>query len=657
MSIEKLTIVNVVGPIEEIDTFAKNIYLFDNIQIIDALEEVNSGRFTLPMTQENINEILGLKDLATNKSKESIRQYEEMLNELNHYYGDSLKIDNDLIRNGEIHSEKILEQADIFLYTLKEKTNQLNFNKEKLKETKNSINYYSYLKDINIPMRELIELKNFSFSLGTITNDNAIRLKLIYPSIPSVLFHLGETDNSEQVYFVVSENNFSVETDRVLKALDFKELKGFDSSFQSTPKQIVQLLEEKKNSLEKEVEILQEVHNKYLEETRNEAELLYNQLSIVITINTIKNYVAFSEDNFYFSGWLPKRLKKEFEDAVKAPGIRILYQDPDENNPHIPTKLRNNWLFKPFEKLIKMYGIPNYLELDPTPFFSLTYILCFGYMFGDVGQGLILFLVGWYIEKKGSWLGGIASRVAIASIVFGFLYGSVFGLEDIIPALWLRPMENTTTLLLSAVVLGVFMILIAYIYSLINKKRQHEEEEEYFGKNGISGFLIYILILAIVLMIYNYLPANSIVEDIIIGIIVVLTIAIFLAMPLMNLLKHRRFMYDINGEYYIASFFEVFEMYLSMLSNTLSFIRVGAFALTHVGMFMAFQTIANMAGGGVAGVIILIIGNIFILGLEGLIDFIQCLRLEFYELFGKYFNGDGIEFVTVSQEIDKVLQR
>ena len=92
-------------------------------------------------------------------------------------------------------------------------------------------------------------------------------------------------------------------------------------------------------------------------------------------------------------------------------------------------------------------------------------------------------------------------------------------------------------------------------------------------------------------------------------------------------------------------------MFLSMLSNTLSFIRVGAFALTHAGMFMAFDTIAEMCGGGVAGVIILIIGNIFIICLEGLIDFIQCLRLEFYELFGKYYEGNGTEFIPVSQKV------
>ena len=84
-----------------------------------------------------------------------------------------------------------------------------------------------------------------------------------------------------------------------------------------------------------------------------------------------------------------------------------------------------------------------------------------------------------------------------------------------------------------------------------------------------------------------------------------------------------------------------------MLSNTLSFIRVGAFALTHVGLFLAFETLAKMIGGGVGGIVVLILGNVLIIVLEGLIDFIQCLRLQFYELFSKYYTGDGEEFVPV----------
>lgn len=652
MAIEKLTLVNVVGKRKDVNTFAKDIYLFNDVQIVNAINEVESGRYTLPVTEENVGEILGMRNLLPNSARDEKKDIEAELKRIQDLYDGTLQVDFELLKNISLNTEEIIKQARKFNHELEDKMDRLNFVDKQLSETEKSIHYYKLLEQINIPMRELNNLKYFSFELGTLTKDNANRLKLIYPSIPSVIFHIDNDEEEEQIYLVVNDNNFKTETDRVLKALDFKPIEGFDVSYQRSPSQIVEMLEGKKIVLEREKRELEEIRSRELDKITNEANLIYNELNILQVISFVKSYIAFGDENFYFSGWIPVSQKDKFKDDLTNKDLKILYQEPEDKE-NVPTKLKNNWLFKPFEQLVLMYGVPNYLEIDPTPFFSLTYILFFGYMFGDVGQGLVLLLAGWIAEKKGMSLGGVASRVAIASIIFGFLYGSVFGVETWIPALWIKPMQNTTTLLITAVVVGVIMLIISYIYSLINKRREHETEEEYFGKNGYSGFFVYLLVLTVGLMMFNYIPSTALTRDIIIAIIVILTLMVFLAVPLMNLIKHRKFSYDVKGEYYISSFFEVFEMYLSMLSNTLSFIRVGAFALTHVGMFMAFQTIAEMAGGGLTGVIILIIGNIFILVLEGLIDFIQCLRLEFYELFGKYYEGDGVEFLNIQEEVKK----
>lgn len=99
-----------------------------------------------------------------------------------------------------------------------------------------------------------------------------------------------------------------------------------------------------------------------------------------------------------------------------------------------------------------------------------------------------------------------------------------------------------------------------------------------------------------------------------------------------------------NG-YFIESSFSIVETIISIFSGTISFIRVGAFAINHVGLFLAFSTIGNMIGTKTGSIVMIIIGNIVILGLEGLIVFIQSLRLEYYEMFSKYYIGDGREFV------------
>jgi V/A-type H+-transporting ATPase subunit I len=116
--------------------------------------------------------------------------------------------------------------------------------------------------------------------------------------------------------------------------------------------------------------------------------------------------------------------------------------------------------------------------------------------------------------------------------------------------------------------------------------------------------------------------------------------------PLASRLAHADKLYrESPADYYIEEGFGVIETLLSMMSNTISFIRVGAFALNHVGLYIAFATMGDMMGAAWEDIAVLVIGNVIIIGLEGLIVFIQALRLEYYELFTKYFRGDGVEYL------------
>ena len=115
-----------------------------------------------------------------------------------------------------------------------------------------------------------------------------------------------------------------------------------------------------------------------------------------------------------------------------------------------PTKLKNPKLFKPFEMYVKMYGLPAYGEMDPTWFVAITYSFIFGAMFGDAGQGLLLFIGGLFLYKRNiSILPESSAAPESFSTFFGLMFGSVFGFEDLIPALWLRPVDSMTTIPLS----------------------------------------------------------------------------------------------------------------------------------------------------------------------------------------------------------------
>lgn len=241
--------------------------------------------------------------------------------------------------------------------------------------------------------------------------------------------------------------------------------------------------------------------------------------------------------------------------------------------------------------------------------------------------------------------------MAVSSIVFGFIYGSVFGNETLLPTLWVRPFSSINTILITAVVVGVAMLLCAYAYSIINKLRNHDIKEGWFGPSGVAGLVLYLTLLCCVLCALGYIPGGQPFAMPLGIAAVVLVFLVLFREPIANAIRHRKLYDTTAGDYYVEAGFGLFEMLLGMLSNTLSFIRVGAFALTHVGLFMAFETLATMVGGGFGGIIVLFLGNVLIIVLEGLIDFIQCLRLQFYELFSKYYTGDGVEFIPLNSEI------
>lgn len=655
MAIENVMMMNVVGKINYVDRFAKDIFLFNDIQIVDAMNEIDTGRFTLPVCEENIGELLGFAQLVPGENMVDEKIFVQKVQKLNELYDNKLTLDTKALSKKEYDLGEILEKADRFQNYLDTEFENLGKAREELKRVNTSIEAYEYIKNIDVKMEDLNNMEYFTYTIGSVSKDNAARLKSIYNTVTSIVFHVGDTSQNEEVFMIISPKDFEVETNRILKALNFKLVEGYDDAYIKAPGDILADLGLEKVKLEKTISENETLLEKHRNENKVEAEEVFNVLTLYANLNIIKKYMTFSEENFYFSGWVSKKDRVALEKiAAQYDNMIVMFTDPDAANKP-PTKMKNNWVFRPFETLVKMYGVPAYNELDPTPFLSITYLFCFGYMFGDVGQGLVLLLAGYIFGKRGVELGHVIARMACSSIIFGFIYGSIFGNESILPTLWVRPFENINTVLLTAVVLGVVMLFVAYLYSIINKLRAGDIKEGLFGKNGIAGFVLYISILLCALCATGIIPGGSAFTPFLAVLAVALVILVLLREPIANTIRKRK-LYDTSaGDYYVESGFELFEMLLAMLSNTLSFIRVGAFALTHVGLFMAFETLATMVGGGFGGVIVLIIGNVLIIVLEGLIDFIQCLRLQFYELFSKYYTGDGEEFVPLSSEIRNTL--
>ncbi len=314
----------------------------------------------------------------------------------------------------------------------------------------------------------------------------------------------------------------------------------------------------------------------------------------------------------------------------------------DVKNP--PTKLKNLKIFKPFEMFIKMYGLPAYNEIDPTSFVAITYSVIFGIMFGDVGQGLCLVIGGLLVYKLAKMnLAAIIALAGVFSTIFGFLYGSIFGFEEVLHPIWLSPRENVMTMLITTVGFGVFLIVLSMVINIINAIKAKDWGRLFFDTNGVAGLVFYSALITCVVLVFTGHALPAIIFFIIFFAIPL--VLIFLREALTHLLqKKSRIFPEHKGMFFVENTFEMFEVLLSYLTNTISFLRIGAFALSHAAMMGVVMILAGAGEGAHPNIIVIIIGNIVVSALEGLVVGIQVLRLEYYEMFSRFYKGTGKEF-------------
>jgi V/A-type H+-transporting ATPase subunit I len=338
------------------------------------------------------------------------------------------------------------------------------------------------------------------------------------------------------------------------------------------------------------------------------------------------------------AGWVPAQavadLHARLANSLALP-FDMTARDPRrDERALVPTVPKRSPLLAPFATLVKQYGIPQYGEIDPTPLFAVTFLLMFGMMFGDVGHGAVIALAAWWFRdrlKSFAWFGIAAG---ISSMLFGFVFGSVFGVEHWLPALWMAPLHDPILMLKVALIWGIVFIVVACLLGIYNRIVTGNLEGAVFAPHGAVNLLFYLGFLAGG---YGLATAGSFGR--LPGLVVIgalATLAIY----------QWRHLTGPTGEKALIVFIETLDTVIVYLSNTLSFLRVSAFSLNHAALAIAIFTLADMLGT-VGTVITLILGNLFILVLEGGIVMIQVMRLEYYEGFSRYFSGDGHEFAPL----------
>ncbi|HOO36745.1 MAG TPA: V-type ATPase 116kDa subunit family protein [Deltaproteobacteria bacterium] len=364
---------------------------------------------------------------------------------------------------------------------------------------------------------------------------------------------------------------------------------------------------------------------------------------------------AFSSRAMFITGWMDVADKDRLYTLLQGIcGDRFMVTISDTRDPQAPVRLRNMRLLKPFELLVEAIGTPANSEIDPTALTAVTFVLMFGLMFGDLGQGLVLFLCGvllrWIALKRGgrdsklSQAGGILIACGLCAALCGVLYGSVFSSEHIIPAVWFHPMENIMRLFSITILMGVFIIVTGLCVNIINNFLASRYTQALFEEKGLAVLIPYT---AIVFFSMRYLQTGEGPKVSEVSVLIAVPFVVFCLRGILGHVLFRKPRPQSMTEYAIETFVEIMEIGISMLANTVSFIRVGAFALSHAGLSIVTYTLAGMVDPAMksAGAIAIIItGNIFIIGLEGLVCAIQSMRLEYYEFFSKFFKGDGVAF-------------
>lgn len=640
--IEKMKFISITGPKKDIDRVTDQYLSKYEIQLENALSELKTVDNLLPFVD-------------VNPYKDSLEKVNLFTNFLE--TSEETTVDKCSLTFEQI-SSKIRDLYSIYS-DFKDKEEKLVSDREELVKKLSIIEPFRPF-DFNI--HEVLQYRFVKFRFGRVALDYYHKLeKYVYKDLDTVFIEGGRDDS--HVYGVYFSSRSEIEKlDAILKSLHFERI-FLPDDYTGTPSEAYRSLQKQIDEIDDKIST---IDHKIADAFKSEEALILSMKNRLEELNhnfDVRKLAACMEDKredfFILCGWMPEKdLSSLMHEIKNDPKLFVVVEDNHQNYfGEPPTKLKNPKFFKPFEMFIRMYGLPAHNEMDPTIFVALTYTFIFGVMFGDVGQGLCLFIGGALLYKfKKMDLAGIVSIAGIFSTIFGFMFGSVFGFEDIIDAVWIRPISHMTTLpfigklntvFIVAIAFGMGIILLSMIFHIINARKAHDTENTWFDPNGLAGLVFYgSAVLTIVLFMTGKAIPATIVLVVMFGIPLILML---LKEPLTKKLEKRvEKSSEGIGMFLVQSIFEMFETLLSYFSNTLSFVRIGAFAVSHAAMMEVVLMLAGVESGNTNWVVI-VLGNLFVCGMEGLIVGIQVLRLEYYEMFSRFYKGTGREFKPYKQ--------
>ncbi|MCX8111288.1 MAG: hypothetical protein N3D15_08585 [Syntrophorhabdaceae bacterium] len=483
---------------------------------------------------------------------------------------------------------------------------------------------------------------------------------------------------NQQVLIAMTTRDYRQEIERILQKAGFQK----DTLPVAEGATVDSLLGENSAELERLSSQLEGINKKIeglreeLKDTLAEVEGFVN---LELKLSEAGQKFSRTDTTVVISGWAPSGevalIQRRLNELTGGRYILNLSPPDPSTEEYVPILLRHPWFLRPFQMLVSAYGLPDYRELEPTLFVALSYIVMFGMMFGDVGHGLVLAGCGIAAlvlshSRQVRDFGVLLIFAGLSSIIFGIVYGSYFGIEELKRyAIWHDPLDcDPIKLMYGAITIGIVMISLGLILNAINHFKRGNLVAGILDKFGLIGIVFYWGALFILIK-GAAIKASGLMGLFLFLFLGVPIIGWSIKEPLEHILRHKKGGHHEKEEGIIAAIMEscvgAFEAILSYLANTISFVRLAAYAMSHAALlFAAFMVAREVKGipyvGSAFSIVIIILGNIVAIVLEGVIASVQAMRLEYYEFFGKFFSGSGRPFepfYLATKDKDKVYDR
>lgn len=620
MSVQPMKFVTITGPVERFDQVVRSCVIDRQFHLEMVLQWAGRNKWMRPLDPANAMTPL-------------LKQADELLARL------GLKPEyRPFPQQGD------LQQAGAYLDGLRAQLDEMDGQMDRLRQEavddRSAVSQLEKMAGLSLELSELRSLRHLVFRFGHMPQESYQSFREAIEKREDCFFFPTKTDGDQLYgcYFALRSREETV--DALFASMHFVAV-DLSDQVNGTAQQAIQTLTSQAQDDETRVRLLQGQERDLAEKEGERLLALRAWLCRENQVMDVRRYAACSKETFYLMGWVPEGELEDFLAGVDAfGGLDYVTDDAEDAGITPPTKLKNGPLGRIFEPFLRMYGLPNYREHDPSTFMAVTYCLFFGIMFGDAGQGALLILCGLFMAwRRKMWLGRILACCGVSSVVFGLVYGSVFGFEDLLPGFKILEGSNVLYLLLASLGLGAVLMGYVMVLNICNGVRQRDFDKVFFGPNGLAGMVFYFgLIAAAVLTLLGVV--NLFRVWYILPVVVLPLVVMLFREPLSKLAEGQK---DWKPEsvsgLLVGGFFELFETLLSFLTNTLSFLRVGAYAITHVALMLVVHALA-----GSGNLVVLVLGNLFVMGLESVMVCIQVLRLEFYELFGRFYQDSGREF-------------